>query len=265
MNKYWVAFKTNLETHLEYRLNLFLQTIGVLIFFIGLIILWTAIYNGKTTIGDFTLNEMITYLFLSGIIYGYGLYTSAGDEMDFWIKWGTLSPWLTKPFSVPIYWFIFDLTRRFFNLIAGLIAFFILFIFISKYLILDVSILTVFLVFFTMILGGILSYLIFYPISLLAFWIEQTWGIRFVLRTIVNLFTGAIIPLSLLPGLLQKIILVLPFKYIIYFPVQIFLGKIPTSQIVYEIMIELVWILLLLTISIIVYNNGVRRYTAVGG
>lgn len=265
MKKYLTSFKLSIQTFFEYRINLLLQILSNLLFFASLIILWIAVYHGKEVVGGFTYNQMISYIFISGIISSYVFYVSVGDEIDFWIRWGFLSTWLVKPINIPIYWFIDDLARRFFNFAMSIIAFFVVFFFIQKNIVSPASFNTFLFVMITIFIAGLLNYLVFYVFSLLAFWMEQTWGVRFVLRSFITIAGGSLIPLSLLPGILGKIILILPFQYMAYFPIQIYLGKINHDQMLTGISIEVVWVVIFYGLASLLYKKGVKKYTAVGG
>jgi ABC-type uncharacterized transport system, permease component len=57
----------------------------------------------------------------------------------------------------------------------------------------------------------------------------------------------------------------LPFKYIIYFPINILNGKLPVEAILSRIAIQFLWILLLALVSNILWKVGMKKYIAIGG
>jgi len=87
----------------------------------------------------------------------------------------------------------------------------------------------------------LLQFLTFESLNLLAFWVENTYGLRFTMRVIMEVAGGAIIPLSFFPGLLQKVFALLPFPYLVYFPMRIYLNKIEFTEILPELVRAAVW------------------------
>jgi len=265
MKKHWIAFRLNIQSYFEYRANLFMQLVSNVLYFLGLIILWVAIYEGRDFVGNYSFNEMITYIIIGGIIGGYISFISIGDSIDNWINHGYLNVWLSKPYNVTHYLFFDDLGRRMTNIWLEAIAFLAIIIPFSNYLIFPHKLITYLIVVALMLLGGLLNYLLFYNLGILAFWMEQTWGARFALRMISTVASGSIIPLSLLPGLFGKIILFLPFSYMIYFPNQVFLERLTNSQVLKGIFCEAAWILGLYILSLFLWKKGLKSYTAKGG
>ena len=265
MKKYWVVFITSWQTNLEYRLNLILQLLGKLVFYFALIILWLAVYKNQEFIGDYSKNQMITYIIGSGIISGYIFYTSIGDNIDAYIKRGLLSPWLTKTINVPNMWFVDDLARRIFNFIVAFIAFLIVLIGFQSYLFIQTDLFMLCAMALTVILAGIINYFIFYLVGIFAFWMDETWGLRFVMRMFLSLAGGSLIPLSLLPGFVGKILLFLPTKYMTYIPMQIYLNKMNMAEIIASIAVEFIWIAVLWFVAKCIWNNGLKHYSAIGG
>jgi ABC-2 type transport system permease protein len=84
------------------------------------------------------------------------------------------------------------------------------------------------------------------------------------MRVIMEVAGGAIIPLSFFPGVLQKLLMVLPFPYMIYLPMQIYLGKIPLSGVPFEFIKESVWIMGLILLNLVIWKRGVRQYVSMG-
>ena len=79
------------------------------------------------------------------------------------------------------------------------------------------------------------------------------------------LFSGFLMPLAILPEWLQQLAEALPFQYLIYFPVMIFIGKVDASAFVNGLIMQLVWILAFAAAIHLFWRAGLRRYTAYGG
>ena len=72
-------------------------------------------------------------------------------------------------------------------------------------------------------------------------------------------------PLDLLPTFWARLLKLLPFQYMAYFPAAVFLGQIQGEELVFGLLGELVWALLFLGLSRWVYRVGLRQYSAYGG
>lgn len=266
MTKYLAIAKATWQEYLTYRTNFLLEIIGGFITQLVIIAVWFAIFQdlGEETVGGYTLAQMITYLLGAGLINSFILQASQGDEINDDINRGYLSNFLTKPFRVPLYWLVRDFCRRLLTLMLGIGEYLIIFLLFSKFLITPASFSFLLLCVLAIILGGILHFFLFYIFSIIAFWMDQTWGPRFVIRVIMSIATGSLIPLSLFPDTWQAIFNLLPFKFLVFFPLQIYLGKISSIIILKEFAVAMVWIVILSGISVWLWKKGLKRYSAYG-
>jgi ABC-2 type transport system permease protein len=113
-------------------------------------------------------------------------------------------------------------------------------------------------------LAGLLQFFLFEGLSLLSFWVENTYGIRFTMRVIMEVVGGAIIPISFFPQALERVFLLLPFPFVIYLPMRIYLGKISLAGIPLELMKEAGWIVGFAILNVVLWKRGVRQYVSMG-
>jgi ABC-2 type transport system permease protein len=76
---------------------------------------------------------------------------------------------------------------------------------------------------------------------------------------------GQVAPTALLPGPLQTAARVLPFRYMVAFPVELLLGRSDAPQIVQSFAMQLLWLLLAFGGYHLLWRVGLRHYSAVGG
>lgn len=265
MRKYLAIAKATWQEYFAYKTNFFLELIGGIFNTIIMVTVWMAIFRDHETggIGGFTLPQMVTYLLGVGIINSFILLTSQGDEINDDINRGDLSNFLVKPMNIPLYWLTRDCCRRGFTFLLGVAEYLFLLIGFSHFLV-PPSPVFLFWTILTMLLAGILHFVLFYIFSIIAFWMNETWGFRFVMRVFMTIATGAVIPISLFPPLWKAIFEILPFKYFAFVPMQIYLGKFSPQQIIQELSIELLWIFFALGISVWIWRKGLKRYSAYG-
>ena len=102
MKKYWLVFKIAWQDFFEYRANILLYFVGSIAVMVATLFLWLAVYQSKTTVGDYNVKEMITYLFLVNFL-GSVVFTASGKSADYYIRKGTLSFLLVKPINPNMY------------------------------------------------------------------------------------------------------------------------------------------------------------------
>jgi ABC-2 type transport system permease protein len=145
-----------------------------------------------------------------------------------------------------------------------LIGYLAVFFFFRQYLVFSLEWGHLLFFLLALLLAALLQFFIFESLSLLSFWIENTYGIRFTMRVIMEVIGGAIIPLSFFPEVLQKIFFVFPFPYLIYLPMNIYLGKISLSQVPLELLKEAGWIVGLAVLNLIIWKKGIKQYVSMG-
>ena len=109
-----------------------------------------------------------------------------------------------------------------------------------------------------------MQFLLFQALSLLAFWMENTNGMRFAMRVIMEVVGGAIIPLSFFPRTLQAVFAAMPFPYLVYLPMRLYLGKISPPQAAWQLLAESGWIAGLLWLNAYLWRKGIRQYVSMG-
>jgi ABC-2 type transport system permease protein len=230
------------------------------------IFLWLAIYRsaGKEVIGGYSLGEMVTYLLGGGLINSFILTTAENPETSQNIQDGTLSAYLVQPINPYGIWFFRDLGSKTFYFVLGLSGYLVVCLFFGRYLVFSANLEHLIYFLISLILASLLQFLLFQSFSLLSFWVENTYGIRFTMRVAMEVVGGAIIPLSFFPQILQGIFKLLPFPFLIYLPMKIYLGKIPLNHISIEFLKEIGWIAGFALLNLVIWKKGIRQYVAMG-
>jgi ABC-2 type transport system permease protein len=196
--KLWIVFKLVWIDRMAYRVNFCLEILSGIVSSLIVVFLWLAIYksSGRNVIGGYSLTEMVTYILGGGLINTFILTTSENPETSQTIQDGSLSGMLIKPISPYWIWLVRDFGSKSFLFSLGLLGYVLVFLFFRQYLVFSMSLCIFLLFLISMGLAALLQFLLFEALSLLAFWIENTYGIRFTMRVIMEVVGGAIIPLS---------------------------------------------------------------------
>jgi len=122
---------------------------------------------------------------------------------------------------------------------------------------------------FPLLLSIVFAYLIRYFIGLLlgmvAFWLTEVSSLYVMTTRIIAFLSGVYFPLFLIPSGLYKIIMFSPLSYICYFPSMIAIGEMRGQILLTGLVISGTWVLLLLIITIFIWEIGLRRYESFGG
>ena len=104
-----------------------------------------------------------------------------------------------------------------------------------------------------------------YWLALLAFWAARADALLSVQDALVFLLAGQVAPAALLPGLLQQAATMLPFRYMVGFPVEILTGQLDGATLGIGLVTQAAWLAVALALSAVMWRTGIRRYSAVGG
>lgn len=218
MRKYIEIAKITFKAELAYRFDVF---IGILLSVCRIVlsfILWSALFEGKSEIGGFSFNMMVTYYII--ISFFSKLDTSEGivSQLSSEIRQGKFSKYLVQPLK-PLGFFIASNCAKtvFIFCISGVVAATFCLIF-NKYLTFNANIFMILVAFFMNILGLIFLMLLNYFIGILSFKFYDISSFNMIKNSIFEFITGTFIPLALFPAWIQGGMKLFPFYYIYYYP-----------------------------------------------
>jgi len=113
-------------------------------------------------------------------------------------------------------------------------------------------------------LAVVMNFFIGSLLGMIAFWSPEVWAPRFIFFILVSFFAGGLFPLDILPVTLQRIFALLPFSYLQYFPIKIYLGKLSTPELLQGFTIAVIWSFLLYLLVTLVWHRGLKEYSSEG-
>jgi ABC-2 type transport system permease protein len=256
-------WQVNWAEQWQYRANLLMYLLYWLVSPIIYLAVWTSIANSKGDVNGFTANDFVTYymtlLIVDQITSNIVIHTFAYKIQD-----GTLSGELIRPIH-PM------LTNALINNIAfktltvmGFIPVWTVLFFLYKPDFSNVTLYGVLLAIPAMIMGFFIGYLLSAAITALAFWTTRVYSIHEFYYALILLFSGQFVPLTLMPKLIQDIAQYLPFQLLIYYPIQLILGKLSPAQILQGYLTGAIWLMISILLFTQIWRNGVKRFSAVG-
>lgn len=266
MRKYLSVFYISFQQEFVYKLNFIMWRVRNILQIFIVFYLWSSVFSQPNkVIFGYDKAKILTYIFGLIIIRAFVLSARAADVAGD-IANGNFLNLLLKPVSYFKYWLTRDLSSKALNLIFAFFETILLFYLLKPPFFIQTNPLYL-IAFIASVSVAMLTYfLILFVTDAIPFWApEMGWGGQFLITTvIVEFLSGSLFPLDILPATFQKIISYTPFPYLIFFPLQVYLGKVGYVEMIYGIGISLIWLIVLWYFMRYVWGKGLKAYQAYG-
>lgn len=244
----------------KYKYEIIWNFLSSVILIIFLILFWKSVYVSGGTINGYDFNDILKYTLLSQIIYA--LTTNRIDRViSKQIQDGSILNSLTTPVNLFFkFWFI-----RIGEVVWVFLTQIILFI-LTIFIYFDVSVKKVeHLVFFVILIfiSIYLNFVINYIVGLFSCWIISVEGVTHFKDFLFSICSGLLIPLEFFEDKYRNIIEFLPFKYIIYMPINSL--KVNSIENFYSILYGIIWCLVLSYILFKFQNRALEKLSIFEG
>jgi len=268
MKKYWHVINIGIQNNLTYRFNFFARAVFGLIPLIAVLYLWRTIYAGKapgSSVGTYTLAEMISYYLLSTIVDALTAVNEDDWQIASDIKDGNISQFLLKPIDYLTYRLCLFFSGRLTYLAVAAAPLAIFIFCLRSYFILPPSWATFGWFLVSIFLTALLQFFTSYAMAMLAFWVLEVSTFIFILFAFEYLASGHLFPLDILPPGIERVLQFTPFPYQLYFPVSVYMGKSAGNELFHGLMIQAAWVIGAYFLARFAWRRGTKRYSAVGG
>ncbi|MNB93619.1 hypothetical protein D3C75_407540 [compost metagenome] len=264
--KYVRCYVLGIQNAMEYRADFWLSMVGQIFPLLIQVFLWKAIFTASDSqqVYGYTFNQMIVYTLMALAV---GKVVSGGFEYEIAadIKNGGLSKFIVQPVSyfgyrVSSFYGGKTVQLLFFGIIVtaalGGIALF------GELPLTGGSIL---LFIPSVLMGIVLNGMIFYLLSLLAFWITEVWAVFLGFNVLSNILSGGVFPLDVFGDTANRVFGWLPFRYTIYFPINVLNGKLSLHEVLAGLGWQAVWTIIVILLAGGCWRHGLNRYAGIGG
>lgn len=261
MRKYLSIFIITLQEAFSYRLNFVMWRVRQVFVFLIPFFIWRAVLGSSDDIYGYNFERIMTYLFGTTVLRSLVMGSRTVD-LGWMINSGYLTITLLKPVKNFSFMFVRDLGDKLYNL--SFIAFEIplmLWLFRPP-VFLQSDPVTILLAICSVILAIYIYFYINILFGSIAFWSRDVWAPRFFLMVILEFATGAMLPLDMLPSWLQSVIGVTPFPHLLYTPLKVYLGELPSPLV--SLSMQVMWVTILYLLAKYVWREGLKRYEAEG-
>lgn len=259
---YKQQFKTTFAMMLQYRAMLGIWMTWHVVEPVVYLIVWSVVSNTQGgSVGNYTAQGFAAY-FIVMMLVNQVTYTWIMYEYEYRVREGSLSFLLLKPVH-PIHSDIADnisakmITVPLMVIVAAGLA-----IIFKPFAMIVPWAMAAFIP--ALLLAFMVRFLLEWTLALAAFWTTRTDAVTQMYSVMVLFFSGQFAPLELFPYPIRVLSAVLPFRWLIGFPVELVLGRLTPGEALTGLAAQAVWLGISLVLLRIVWRAGLRVYTAVG-
>lgn len=266
-SKYWNVFKLSFKKFHEYKFNLYGRIGRLIIYMLLTTMVWYVLFEITGTV---ELAGLDKYTFIIYSLIGRAIFLSvspwyAVDAVQERVLTGELTGLITKPVNLLKYFFMNGIF--YYLIIASItitITITINFVTANYITIYTPNLATLILFLISTILALCIHFMFYLTYSTLTFWFGELWSTISGLHLVENLLSGAMIPLTIIPGLAVASNF-LPYKFMNFIPVFIYLNQYNTTELLFAIGGQIIWLIILIIICHFMMKKGLKKFESFGG
>jgi ABC-2 type transport system permease protein len=267
MKPYASLLRVRFLNGLQYRAAAFGGLCTQFFWGLMLIFIYSAFYGGAESSGGFAFKDLVTFIWLQQAFIMFLFLYDWDNELFDMITQGGISYELCRPVNLYQIWYVKVLSRR---LASGTLRFapIIVLGFIMPYpynLSLPHSPISLLLFAITLLLGLLLVVAITMLVLISIFKTMSPAGSVTAFGLVGEFFSGMTIPIPLMPAWLQSICSALPFRWTADLPLRVYSGSIGTSDAVFGIAMQLLWLAILVPAGALMMKRITRLSVIQGG
>lgn len=240
MKPYLYKMKMQILVQLSYRFEVFATLAARYVHIVATVFLWNSVYREQQVINNFTRQQMITWSVLSAGLAT--IYTcNVQDMIQKGVREGSVAMELIRPCSLLGLYLSQDIGSVIVNLFLRVIP--VVVLGGMSFGLSGPAGGTEFVLFLISVcLGYLILWLMYAMVSMLAFRTLELGNMTVVLRTVIAILSGSMVPLWFFPEWMQQILAWMPFQYTFQTPLGLYIGRITVAEGFSHIRIQMIWI-----------------------
>ncbi|TBX05612.1 ABC transporter permease [Clostridium perfringens] len=267
-NIYWPFAENEVKRVLNYRYVFLFSIISGLVQVFVMYYLWRAIFKSSTNsvLSGFTMSEMTIYIFISNITSRL-TFSNTDRIIGNDINKGSISMNLILPLKYQTRLLFNAIGNHIYMLLTAALPIWICFISVRFIVFREVPPNFIILLLYSIstIFSFLIMFLLNFCFGMIAFYTNYFWGASVIKYAVLGILSGQIIPIDFFPNIIQKILRILPFSYMNYIPVMIYLNKYTYFEIVFLLVKQLLWIFIFYLFTRLIWRKAEQNITVLGG
>ena len=266
MKKFWEIVKINYKSMIQYKwtfaMSLFAQPFVMIVNYLVFHAIYS--YSQGEQIKGYDMEQMV-WFYTANLLVNSFVWNNAVGEISYKIRSGDLSNDLLRPMSFFTYGLSSMVASRMIAILMDFLPGMVIYSLILPPGFMTPASMLRFLI--LMIPTFFLSYLLSFLVGLCAMVIKNDTSLQAISGVLIAFAGGSLLPMEFYPGWLEALMDFLPYKYVYYYPIQIFLNKCGGN--IWEmwgriLCVQVIWILGLYLLYRLAWGRAVKRYCAVG-
>jgi ABC-2 type transport system permease protein len=255
------------QSSLAYRFDALVAGVTSPLYLLAQSVVWREVFrvSRRATLGGFDYPAMLSYLAVSYLMNAL-TWDRVTETLKTEVREGSFIVHLLRPLSFLYFGFLAKIGDRSLALVLEVVpvtlvmgAFFGFAVFRCRNVPAFVA---------AVAIAFVISYLVALLLGMLAFWIVRPDGIIWIYLAFSRFFLGSWLPLSIFPGAVQKIFLLLPFQFVVFVPARLFTGDYELGGVALApgtvLLYGLVQAALLFAVTLVLWRLSVRRFCGEG-
>jgi ABC-2 type transport system permease protein len=275
LRTWWTMLVICIEERLVYRGDFALGTLMRFLPIVTQIFLWTAVFSAtsRTDIAGYSRNDIVAYYLLTMVTRAFSSMPGLAGGIARSIRDGSVKKFLVQPVDYVSFLLAARVAHKLVYYAVAIAPFALVFFLCRGYFPPppDAATFAAFVV--SLLLSFLLGFFMEAALGMIGFWFMEVSSIVFGYMLVQYLLSGHMFPIDLLAGVptglagvsLADVVRWLPFEYTAYFPAAVWLGKVRGERLLWSLVIEAGWVVVMALACRAAWWRGTRRYSAFGG
>jgi ABC-2 type transport system permease protein len=264
-----------LEERLAYRTDFALGTLMRFLPIVTQIFLWTAVFAtaDRSDIAGYSRDNIIAYYLLTMITRAFSSMPGLSSSIARSIRDGSVKKYLIQPVDYVGFLLAARVAHKLVYYVVAILPFGFVFFLCRSYFPPAPDGLTIAAYLLSLLLSFLLGFFMEATLGMIGFWLLEVSSVIFTYMLFQYLLSGHMFPLDMLAGVptglagvnLADVVRWLPFQYTAYFPASVWLGKVQGWDLVWSLVVEVIWLAVAIVACRLAWRWGTRRYSGFGG
>lgn len=260
---YKQIIKTGIIRSLTYKFQVYSNILMQTIIMVASAYFWKALFKNAESVKGVSIDTMLVYIIISSII-SIVLSTNVERRIEESVERGSVAVDLMRPINVFSIYFAEDiasLIALFFQNVIPVLVIGTIIIGIPK-----AASLAAFLLFLlSLFMAYMINWFIAVMFGMICFSQVRVSALFQVKKHLIRLLSGSIIPIWFFPDWLQRVLKTLPFAYLYQLPLDIYVGKSDSFEIMMGLIVQLIWMIITFALFMHFQKEVTKKVLVQGG